>query len=257
MIGKHLAVGGVQKRCLFGAGHVSLARWISSSWVECVVPGQMAGNVTVELELEGGGGVSSNGLRYEYAGRSSLYATWPSSGPVVGGTAVSMIGSWYTGASGVQRCRFGSTAVAATQVSSSVILCKSPPMNDAGIVEVVVGDGREVRGAGLGVDFFYRRPLQVRGLRPSAGPMDGSSLVLVDVHELGGDALGVDAEVHCLFASRQGRSVSVGRMANEGSAACATPAAAEGTVMSVELSTNGGVDFSESGVSYIFEQTPT
>ena len=86
--------------CKAGNEHKIDALWRSSTLVECMMPALPTGRVTVQ--------VSNNGVDYseaqldsaavfEYRAEAQVISMSPSIGPVGGGTAVQLLGSWPAG----------------------------------------------------------------------------------------------------------------------------------------------------------------
>ena len=83
----------------------------------------------------------------------------PRSGPIIGGTTLTILGSGFTGVSAV---RFGkSPAVSFTVVSPSKITAVSPPHLAAGTVEVTVSTAHGTSAASSASSFAYQRPKAV------------------------------------------------------------------------------------------------
>ena len=83
--------------------------------------------MTVTLVSGLGEEASSSGLRYEYQGPGlTVSEIAPSIGPVEGGTHVTVIGCWRAQPSQL-RCIFDGVKTATTLLSSSTVLCASPP----------------------------------------------------------------------------------------------------------------------------------
>ena len=114
--------------------------------------------------------------RYVYSGGLSVTGISPSSGPVSGGTAVTVTGSGFTGTSAVT---FGGTAAAAPTVLSDSLLVVTAPAHAAGSVDVRVWAG----GAGslptTADVFVYVGTPVVSALSPSSGSESGGTVVTV------------------------------------------------------------------------------
>ena len=110
--------------CLFGQqSTVALVK--SADQIECLSPANMLnGNVSFHLSLAG---VRSEdgGWRFEYESSGSVLGMEPRSGPVQGGTDVTIAGLGLRKRSGLY-CDFGSTVVVARVRGRSGAVCSSP-----------------------------------------------------------------------------------------------------------------------------------
>ena len=111
----------------------------------------------------------------------SVTGVSPSSGPQAGGTAVTVTGSGFTGATGVQ---FGSAAAASfTVVSDTKIMATAP--SGTGTVDVTVATPAGTSATGGGDKFTYNGPPpppatpSVSGVSPASGPAGGGAMVTI------------------------------------------------------------------------------
>ncbi|CEJ05971.1 Immunoglobulin E-set, partial [Acididesulfobacillus acetoxydans] len=140
----------------------------------------------------------------------------PAGGPVNGGTAVTITGYNFTGATGVS---FGGTPAASFTVNSDTsITAVSPAGSGAVDVTVTTQNGTSVNGPG---DRFTYGPVPVvTGVSPISGPVSGGTAVTVTGHGFIG-ATGVS------FGSVAAASFTVN---SDTSITAISPAQAAGTV---------------------------
>lgn len=122
--------------CKFGTLAAVSATADTSSMLRCVSPATSAGAVLLEIS-NNNQDFTENAQRYTYYSMPAVSAIEPVNGPFSGGTVVTVYGSSFV-SSGAFRCKFHDlSAVEATFVTSSVVLCVSPANTTAtGVLEV-------------------------------------------------------------------------------------------------------------------------
>jgi IPT/TIG domain len=140
--------------------------------------GQNAVDVTV-INAAGASAVTAADV-FTYVSPPQVTAINPTSGPLGGGTNVTITGSGFTGATAVD---FGTVAgTGVTVVSDTQITVVSPPVSPTGqtIVDVIVVTPVGTSEVGTTVDkFSYVQPPAVTGIRPPAGPAAGGTTVSI------------------------------------------------------------------------------
>lgn len=153
----------------FGDTYASAYRQ-SDSLVYAYSP-QGSGVVDVKVQTYGGTSPTSAATKFSYLPYVSSVS--PSSGPLTGGTEVSLFGYGLLGATEVS---FGSVAATSfTVVSANLITAIAPP--GAGTVDIAVttpGGTTSISGR-----FEYVVAPSVSSLSPSAGPASGGTTVLI------------------------------------------------------------------------------
>ncbi|CAM9134190.1 unnamed protein product, partial [Discosporangium mesarthrocarpum] len=105
----------------------------------------------------------------------------PSSGPLAGGTAVTVSGKNFNDVGERVMCKFGDKLVYATPVSQGEVLCQSPPHVEGKVMLGVSTDG----GRGFsshgdeGPMYTYLPSLHVSSVFPSVAPVSGTTVVSV------------------------------------------------------------------------------
>ena len=109
-----------------GVGSLSTqATVVSDSEAHCVLQAAAAGMHVVEVSLNAGADMSHSGVQVEYLSASEIVSVSPSTGPVSGGTVVTLVGDGFV--AGVTECAFGSSVRVMAQVQSSTeATCVSP-----------------------------------------------------------------------------------------------------------------------------------
>ena len=134
-------------------------------------PGTGAVNVTVTAA--GGTSPTSPADVFTYVAAPAVSGLTPTSGPSAGGTLVTITGFGFTGASAVD---FGATpATNLTVVSDTTITATSPAGAGSVNVTVTTPGGKSATSP---ADLFTYG-LAVSGIRPSAGPVGGGTLVTI------------------------------------------------------------------------------
>ena len=243
--------------CSFGGRPEPRSDFLSSSLVLCSAPKRTGGgNVTVDLVNGYDAEASSRGLRYEYTESGLALSTiFPSSGPIEGGTQVTVSGRWSDRASRIS-CIFNGLRMPSTEASGSSVVCPAPAHDAVGQVELRLQDssGGSIGGVHR---FEYRALVLPIRLTPSSGPLVGGSLITIDALGLEGN----EQEVSCVFTGvdthGEHRAVTAGRTEAGGRLACVAPEWRAETRVGVEVSTNGGVDFSHGGLRFGYERSPS
>jgi hypothetical protein len=225
-----------------GWSQVVPARWISASQIECRSPPARPSNAQVEVSSNGKD-FSSDGIVFTYLGPPTLASIWPDSGPLGGGTPVTITGRnfFYLDKS---VCRFGTEDSRVVFVSSEVVICPSPSQTQLGTVLLSLSlNGRSFLP---GLPFRYTALPQLVALSPPR--------VFVGAeHDIVVAATGVEAAspaLTCRFHSSAGVVENLGRLLNESTFTCRAPAVlVPGERVGLELS-NNGLDFSNNGLYY-------
>ena len=236
--------------CRVGSMTASCAGRTEGRGVVCVLPGQRAQQVEVEVSRDGGETYGAAGRVFEYVTDGVVVRMVPSEGPVEGGTRVRVVGE-HLREGGETGCVFGrgGTYVAGRWESSSVVQCTSPMMTEEGVVRVLaVSDGVEMSGEDEGGRFVYKEWPSVESVEPEEGHAGEETVVRVGM--AGGAPLEVGGRVECRVG---GRERLEGRVTTGRSVECKLPGRSQGNV-TVEVSLNGedwvggGVQFRYRGI---------
>jgi hypothetical protein len=128
---------------------------VSDTSITCVAPNHVVGAVDVVVTLTGSDAARSgtlvNGLTYHAPTVTSVTA---SSGPVAGGTAVTIAGTYF--GANINSVTFGGIAATSVVIASETsITCVTPARTlPAGVVDVVVTDPGDVAHPGTGTAVY-------------------------------------------------------------------------------------------------------
>jgi hypothetical protein len=148
----------------------------SDTSITATTPAGTAGFVDVTIEGTvacGGDEVVPDGFQYIAANAPVILGLNPNSGPFTGGTAVTVSGSGFTGATGVTFD--GLAALNFVVVDDSTITVTTPP-HAIGPVNVVV---QHPNGPSAPLGFTYLPATTVTGVTPGTGPEAGGTTVTI------------------------------------------------------------------------------
>jgi IPT/TIG domain len=227
-------------QCVIGETVVPAQSHTANS-VQCATPARAAaGVVTVELTVNDGADVTTEGMTYAYLDPAVVTAISPASGSEHGGYTAVISGSGFHDSAELL-CRFGSGESAATvqavYVSESLLSCTVPPAAPGAAAVAVSNNGgadySTAAAAAAAVRFKYLPSIELAAVTPSAGPP--GTLVTVT----GTGIVPSDGRLwSCLFGST--RSTAVAASSSEGSLSCISPASAAGTVQVRVTATDAG-----------------
>ena len=139
--------------------------------------GGAAGAVDVMVATPNGVSVGSPADQFTYIAAPTVTALSPSSGPLAGGSSVTIAGTGLTGASTVT---FGAVPAASFRVvSATQITAVSPAGSAAGSVDITVATPNGTSATGAADRFTYIAAPTVTALSPSSGPLAGGSSVVI------------------------------------------------------------------------------
>jgi len=231
--------------CRFGMGMTGPATFLSTSLVVCRAPERGPGLVNVMVS-NNGVDTSVGSAQFVYAPRMAAVSALPSRGPTSGGTMVTVGGSLSDGDDTPLRCMFGAISVIATKTADGGVVCGAPASAESGEVELRLHGEDGARGESIAVRFLYFRKPEVQGLSPWTGSFEGGTLIHVSGLDFLGDG------VTCRFGA--GQELGKGRSVSSTLVSCVTPAATSSGLVSVEVSFNGGADFSSNGHRFMYEE---
>jgi hypothetical protein len=153
---------------------------VSATRITATCPAEGAGTVDVTVTGPGGTSIASPADQFTFMVPPAVSSISPSSGPMSGGTTVTITGAGFTAATVV---RFGATWAATFVVDSSTQITATSPSRSAGTVDLtVVGPGGvSMTSSADQFTFLFvsnSTPL-VTGIAPSAGTVAGGTLVTI------------------------------------------------------------------------------
>ena len=187
--------------CRFGDVETS-SWWINASLIECESPLHADTN-SIELAVTvTGSWLSVNTLTFSYHEPVRIDTQHPSSGPTMGGTMITILGSNFV-FSPLLRCRFGWTESPASYISPEEIRCVLPA-HEASHVSVSISLNRHDYVVSP-ITFTYEAPLTIVDFLPALGPTVGGTAVVLTTS---GELSATWAPVSCKFGGMDGRFVS-------------------------------------------------
>ncbi len=167
---------------------------VSTTTITAVSPAA-AGTVPVSVTTAGGTAATPSTHQFTYATQPTISGISPPTGPSVGGTMVTITGTGFTGATGVE---FGTNpATNLTVLSDTTITVLSPASTvenggpDFVSVTVIAPGGASTPDSPPADQFTYMAPPIVTGVSPVDGPAVGGTLVTISGSGLT-DVTGVD-----------------------------------------------------------------
>lgn len=260
-------------KCRVGDQVPSEAVWLSSSLASCLIPASPSGPREVTLTVSNNGqDFTDEPLIFTYLPAFTVINNGPGTGPVDGGTEVTLTGAGL-GAAGPWACVFGkSTAVPATQVVNGNLRCRSPPQPPgrvslrvfrspsplASAVSGAVAAASTDSLRDFGLTFVYQGAVFVSSVEPRSGSTMGGTPVT-----LRGFGFSNVSTLTCGFGELNGELLtSPAVRASVGMAVCSSPprrsdgqgraaTGASPSIVAVTVSLNG-VDFTNRGPQYMY-----
>jgi len=149
----------------------------SSTSITATSPPASAGTVDVTVANAGGTSTTSASDQFTFVGAPSVSSLSPKSGPVYGGTQVTITGANLSGATAVS---FGGTPAGFDVDSDTSITAFAPAAEAAGAVYVTVTTigGKSARTTAARFSYVAVTPV-VTGVAPNLGPEDGGTWVTI------------------------------------------------------------------------------
>ena len=117
---------------------------------------------------------SLRSVHFKYTARPNISNIHPQSGPIRGGTRITLYGNHFSSTSSPS-CRFNDVTVTAVFFSKNTLVCISPKIESPQQVKLSVSDnGKDVSNS---IKFsFYSEPTVV-GVVPTFGSLEGGTMV--------------------------------------------------------------------------------
>ena len=173
----------------FGTVNATSYSVLSSTSISAVAPPGTSGT-TVDVTVSNAKGTSAatSVSKYSY-GAPSITGLSPNGGPAAGGNNVIITGSGFSGVTGFQGVRFGTTPATSYVVNSPTQITAVAPAGTAGaVVDVVVTNTYGSSSANDYSKYTYGVPA-ILELTPAAGPVTGGNTVVIKgtgFHDLSG-----------------------------------------------------------------------
>jgi hypothetical protein len=161
---------------------------VSDTSITATTPGHAAGAVDVVVTTPNGTATGTGVYTYVSA-VPTFTSIAPSTGPIAGGTSVTITGSGFTGATGVT---LGGTAATSVTVVSDTSITATTPFHSAGVVNVIVTTpGGTATGTNVYTYTITAAPT-FTSIAPATGPTAGSTAITITgTNFVAGGLLGV------------------------------------------------------------------
>ncbi|GMH75266.1 hypothetical protein TL16_g06702 [Triparma laevis f. inornata] len=172
----------------------------------------------------------------------------PVSGPASGGTEVTVKGAFFPDSKTLS-CKFGDKVTKAKYVSSTELTCVTPSAYTTSVsssVPVSVsGNGREFTTGESNLSFIYAPLPSISQVYPVSGSVDGGTTIQLAGSNL--DVASSEMSVLCRFGSQTVPATVI----SPSQISCVAPSSLSSvSIVSLEVSTNSGTDFSKSGLTF-------
>lgn len=157
----------------FGTTPAASLTRVSATTVRVTTPVHAVGAVDVQVTTPGGSTALTSATRYTFYLPPAISTLSVPSGPIRGGTVVSITGARFAGST---RLLFGDTVASFTVVSPTSIRATAPP-HAAGVVSVRVTNPNGTSATTAATSYEYEAVPTVTGLTPVTGPPAGGTVV--------------------------------------------------------------------------------
>eukprot|EP00966_Prymnesium_polylepis_P088051 2037343-Prymnesium_polylepis.2 len=166
--------------CVLDDSSLVAASHLSSNDLECTLPPALVAQThSVSVRVKLNGAVSADVLSFTYRPDPVIRAITPVTGPVEGGTLVTLFLQDYPLAESVHmRCKFGSEFLTPIIVAANEVQCITPPaMIAAAVLVQISSNGQDF--AGSVVEFQYEPVATIRSIWPTHGISEGGTHIQV------------------------------------------------------------------------------
>ena len=209
---------------------------VSATQLTATSPAEAAGQVDVKVTGPGGTSATGTADHYTYVAAPTVTGVSPTSGPLAGGTTVTITGSNLSGATAVD---FGVTPGTNVIATSATQITAVSPAETAGFADVTVVTVGGTSATSLADEFTYVAPPTLTGLSVTGGPLTGGTSVVIT----GSNFTGATA---VKFGSTAATTFTV----NSATQITATSPAETAGAVTVTVTTVGGTASSPSQFTY-------
>ncbi len=204
-----------------------------------------AGSYPTQITVTDTGGPTASGIGSATVNPPlpTVTAVSPASGPLGGGTSVTITGTDLTGASAV---KFGTKAATSFTVNSATKITATAPAGSAGTVDVAVTTISGTSTSGAGDKFTYVPAPSVTSVAPVSGPLGGGTSVTITGTGFGG-----------ANAVKFGATSATTYTVNSATKITATAPAGTGGTVDVRVTTVGGTSGIGAGDKYTYVPAPS
>ena len=221
----------------FGATNATITA-DTATQISVTAPAGTAGTVDVTVTTPGGTSAIGTADHYTYTSGPVITSVSPASGPLAGGTTVTIAGASLSGATAV---KFGTTTATITADAATQITATAPA-ETAGAVDITVSSLGGTSPISPSDRYTYASAPTVTGVSPISGPLTGGTVVTITGANLTGTT-----------AVSFGSIAATNFTANSGGTqiTATSPAQSAGTV-DVTVTTPGGTSATSSADQYTY-----
>jgi hypothetical protein len=237
-------------RCYFGS-IMTMPRIWSKSRIECISP-PVLGSRMVQVTINQDSVAAP--LRFRYYDEPTVRAIKPNQGPIGGGSYVEIYGRNFDFASaqaGETFCRFNTTTVPATFVSSTLLQCVAPRHSE-GYVDIEVAMQLQDFSSS-GVQFQFQK-VELAAIYPMRGPVAGNTTVIISATNVAPPCFNclINKDLWCMF----GHMPKVPAFFDSpNQISCLAPGSFAPGIVSVSVMNADAIY--ESSVAFLYEGTPS
>lgn len=224
----------------FGATSAASFTFNSATSITATSP---AGSSTVDIRVTTAGGTSATSAadQFTYIGPPTVTSISPASGPLAGGTTVTITGSGFSGATAVT---FGATVASGFTVNSATSITATSPAG-SGTVDIRVSTIGGTSTTSAADQFTYAAAPSVAAVAPTAGPFAGGTSVAIT-------GTGFTAATAVTF----GATVATSYTVNSATSITAVSPAGAGTV-DIRVTSPGGTSATSAADQFTYTAAPT
>jgi len=156
---------------------------VNATTITATAPSESVGSVNIQVTTAGGTSASNPGDHYAYLAAPTITQISPLSGPIAGGTSLSITGTNFTSTTFIG---FAGTAATNVVVNSATSITATAPAGSAGGVYVQATTDGGFFGNGSGDIYTYIAVPTVTGLTVTNGPLGGGTTLTVEGANLTG-----------------------------------------------------------------------
>ena len=228
----------------FGTASGGVVNIISDTQILAGALAHAPGTVDITVTTAGGTSATSAADLYTYGTAPAVTAISPNTGPITGGTSVTITGTNFAGATSVT---FGTTAAATVVLVNATTITATSPAGTAGAkVDVTVTTPVGTSPTSAADQFTYDSVPTVTAVNPNSGPTTGGATVTITGTSFTGATT-------VKFGGTPGTNLSV---TSATQITVTTPARAAGPV-DVTVTTVNGTSATGAADTYTYALTPT
>ena len=211
----------------------------TATQITATAPAETAGAVDITVATPGGTSPISPSDRYTYTAAPTITGVSPISGPLTGGTAVTILGTNLANATAV---KFGTANATSLPLDTATSITAIAPAKSAGPIDITVTTPGGTSSTSSADQYTYIAAPTVTSVNPASGPSTGGTVVTIT----GANLTGTTA---VSFGSTAATSVT----ANSGGTqiTATSPAQRAGTV-GITVTTPGGTSATNSADQYTY-----